>query len=78
MRHWILAVFIFAHCAANAASMWKERVHDGITVYEYALEKPRTMKVFVARIDLTTPGDIGKGEEGGEQFGNTLGMNENH
>ena len=30
MRHWILAVFIFAHCAANAASMWKERVHDGI------------------------------------------------
>ena len=36
--------------------MWKERVHDGITVYEYALEKPRTMKVFVARIDLTTPG----------------------
>lgn len=58
--------------------MWKERVHDGITVYEYALEKPRTMKVFVARIDLTTPGDIGKGEEGGEQFGNTLGMNENH
>ena len=56
MKHWILAVFIFAHCAANAASMWKERVHDGITVYEYALEKPRTMKVFVARIDLTTPG----------------------
>lgn len=72
MRHWILAVFIFAHCATNAASMWKERVHDGITVYEYALEKPRIMKVFVARIDLMTPGDIGKGEEGGavwEHFG---------
>lgn len=47
MRHWILAVFIFAHCAANAAPVWEEQVHDGVTVYEYALEKPRTMKVFV-------------------------------
>ena len=51
-----LAVCMFAHCAANAAPMWEEQVHDGVTVYEYALEKPRTMKVFVARIDLTTPG----------------------
>lgn len=51
-----MAVFIFAHCATNAAPMWEEQVHDGVIVYEYALEKPRTMKVFMARIDLTTPG----------------------
>ena len=56
MRYWILGVCILAQCAAFAALVWEEQVHDGVTVCEYALEKPRTMKVFVARVDLTTPG----------------------
>ena len=53
---WVLGILIFSHCVANAEPLWQERVHDGVTVSEYAQETPRTMKVFVARVDLTTPG----------------------
>ena len=52
----MLGICLFVHFAAKAALLWEERFHDGVTVSAYALEKPRIMKVFVARVDLTTPG----------------------
>lgn len=38
--------------------MWSETValRPGVTLRAYALDEPRVMKVFVARIDLATPG----------------------
>ena len=38
--------------------MWKRpvRIRDGVTLRAYAHEKPRLMKVYVAKIDLVTPG----------------------
>ena len=38
--------------------MWKSpvRIRDGVTLRAYAHEKPRLMKVYVAKIDLATPG----------------------
>ena len=39
-------------------AMWERPVslREGVTLRAYALEKPRLMKAYVARIDLTTPG----------------------
>ena len=38
--------------------MWRQSVemHKGVTLRAYALDKPRLMKAFVARIDLGAPG----------------------
>ena len=38
--------------------MWKRPValRDGVTLRAYALEKPRMMKAYVARVDLSAPG----------------------
>ena len=55
-----VAVALIAAMSALAdfrEDMWKKSVtlRKGVTVRAYALEKPRTMKAYVARIDLTTP-----------------------
>ena len=38
--------------------MWRHSIEprEGVTVRAYALEEPRVMKAYVARIDMTTPG----------------------
>lgn len=38
--------------------MWREpvKLREGVTLRAYALEEPRKMKAYVARVDLATPG----------------------
>lgn len=61
----VLTCAVFCACCAGCANtgdwrdlMWERSVtlREGVTLRAYALEKPRLMKAYVARIDLTTPG----------------------
>ena len=56
----VAAVFAAANASADD---WREQMRerpvalrDGVTARAYALEAPRTMKAFVVKVDLTTPG----------------------
>ena len=54
------AVCYVTYAGANGwrDEMWKRPVtlREGVTIRAYALEKPRLMKAYVARIDLAAPG----------------------
>ncbi len=57
----VFAAFALTFCAVAddwRDFMWEKPValRDGVTLRAYALEKPRKMKAYVVRIDLTTPG----------------------
>ncbi len=46
--------------------------HDGVTLHNYTLEEPRKMSVYVARIDLTTPGISFTGTERDPRWGEPI------
>ena len=59
----ILTGLCAAAAVLEASADWRDEMwwhsiepREGVTVRAYALEEPRVMKAYVARIDMTTPG----------------------
>ncbi len=76
----MLAASLFggARTEANREKLLSEdrnmaiRPHDGVTLYNYTLEEPRKMAVYVARIDLTMPGISFTGTERDPKWGEPI------